>query len=431
MSNYRPVSVLTTFSKLFEKIMNNRIVEYLEKFSILYENQYGFRKGYSTDLALSTVIDFVMKELEDKKTVCGIYMDLSKAFDTINHTVLKQKLKHYGINGPAYQWIASYLQNRKQVVSINNTYSDPSFLKCGVPQGSILGPTLFLIYVNDIYRVSHLMNFVLFADDTNVFKSGDNINTVINCVNSELVKVSKWFRTNQLTLNISKTHFMIFSRRYIPSVTNVCIDNIQLERVKCTTFLGVHIDDMISWKQHISHVLNKVNRGIGILYKLRNVFPKQTLLQIYKSLIYPHLNYCNIVWGNCYQNIISELYKAQKRALKVALKMPIRTPTELVFNTAKVLTLAGINRTHTSIFMYKYHNNLLPNTFVNKFHQVRDVHSYSLRSSQLYVIPMAKSKLYKTSLQHRAPKLWNMLPTELKQSLSLTSFKINVKKFFL
>ena len=188
---------------------------------------------------------------------------------------------------------------------------------------------------------------------------------------------------------------------------------------------------MISWKQHISHVLNKVNRGIGILYKLRNVFPKQTLLQIYKSLIYPHLNYCNIIWGNCYQNIISELYKAQKRALKVALKMPIRTPTELVFNTAKVLTLAGINRTHTSIFMYKYHNNLLPNTFVNKFHQVRDVHSYSLRSSQLYVIPMAKSKLYKTSLQHRASKLWNMLPTELKQSLSLTSFKINIKKFFL
>lgn len=431
LSNYRPVSVLTVFSKLFEKAMNNRIVEYLEKHNVLYQHQYGFRKGYSTDLALSTVVDFVVKALQEKKIVCGIYMDLSKAFDTINHSVLKQKLKHYGINGPAYQWISNYLTDRKQVININGTYSESNNLTCGVPQGSILGPTLFLIYVNDIYRVSQLLNFVLFADDTNLFKSGDNINALLKDMNSELTKVSKWFKSNQLTLNISKTHFMIFSRKYIPNVPNVYIDKAQIGRVKCSVFLGVHIDDTLCWKNHVSHVLNKVNKGIGILYKLRNVFPKQTLLQIYKSLIYPHFNYCNIVWGSCNQSVISELYKAQKRSLKVALKLPIRTSTEYVFNTAHVITLAGINRIHTAIFMYKYHNDLLPSTFRDKFHQVCDVHHYNLRTSTMYVVPMAKSKLCRSSIHYRAPKLWNSLPNVLKQSVSLSSFKTNVKNFFL
>jgi hypothetical protein len=303
----------------------------MEKYNILFEHQYGFRKGFSTDLAITTVVDYIHQALQSNNTVCGVYMDLSKAFDTINFSVLLKNLSHYGINGPAYEWIKHYLTNSK----INNVMSDSTDITCGVPQGSILGPTLFLIYINDISKVSDILNFVLFADDTNAFKAGADIDTLIHDMNKELESVNLWFKSNQLTLNLKKTHFMIFSRRHVETSNKIFICNTEIEKVSCTVFLGVYIDDKLAWKRHMEHVVNKVNKCIGVLYKLKNVFPKSVLLQLYKSIVYPHLYYCNSVWGSGSQNSLSTLYIAQKRALKIALKLPNHTPTDFVFNTGR------------------------------------------------------------------------------------------------
>jgi len=431
LSNYRPVSVLNVFSKLYERVMNNRLVSYFENSQILYEHQYGFRKGFSTDLAIATATEYILNSLNENQFVCGLYMDLSKAFDVIDHTLLKQKLLHYGIRGPVYKWLDSYLENRKQLVKINNIMSSSDrYIRCGVPQGSILGPTLFLIYVNDICKSSTLLNFVLFADDTNCFKSGSNMDSVFKTVNAELTKVMCWFKANKLLLNANKTHFMLFSRKHVNRVPKIEIDGVEIKRVQSTVFLGVHIDEQLNWKCHIQHVLGKINKGIGILHRLKSTFPGQTLLQVYKSLIHPHFNYCNMVWG-CNQNATSELYIAQKKALKIALSLSIRTPSHEVFHKAHMLTLAGINRSHISIFMYKYHNNLLPISYCGKYQQIRDKHTYNVRTCKDYIVPRRSIKSYQTSLQYRAPMLWNMLPSSLKECDSLSVFKSKVKEFYL
>lgn len=431
LSNYRPVSVLPVFSKLFERVVNDRIINYFEKYNLMYEHQYGFRKRHSTDLAITTVVDYILTALNNNKVVCGVYMDLSKAFDTLNFDVLLKKLKYYGINGPAYKWIQNYLTNRKQVVKVNDMYSSPCNLTCGVPQGSILGPTLFLIYINDLNRVSDIVKVVLFADDSNVFKCDTDVHNLVNEMNNELEKIDAWFKSNQLTLNISKTHYMIFTRQNLPVCNKIVVGGKEIEQVSCTVFLGIHIDDKLTWKRQIEHVTSKVNKCIGILYKLKNTFPKSVLLQLYKSIVYPHLYYCNSVWGSGSQHSLSSLYIAQKKALKIALKLPMRTPTDCLFNTARVLTLAGINRVQTAIFMYKYSNNLLPTSFSNKFVVVSSLHNYSTRSSSHLDINMAHFQIYKLSMQYKGPKLWNNLPTTLKECQSLNSFKTAVKNFFI
>jgi len=201
MSNYRPVSVLNAMSKVFERIMYNRLWNYLEKLEILYIRQYGFRKGHSTDLAILDVVDNISKALDNNQSVIAVFMDLAKAFDTINHDVLEQKLSHYGIRGSMLNWLKSYLRNRVQMVKVENTFSSREIVQCGVPQGSILGPLLFLIYINDLYKISSLLQFVLFADDTNLFIQGSDINETIRRLNHELDKIAIWFQNNQLSLN--------------------------------------------------------------------------------------------------------------------------------------------------------------------------------------------------------------------------------------
>ena len=209
-TNYRPISLLPCFSKVLEKMMNKRLVNYLNKVGILSEHQFGFRKNYSTNFALIDLVNRITTTLDNKEFTIGVFLDLSKAFDTVNHDLLLQKLELYGIRGIVLEWFKNYITKRYQCVRYNNELSEKKEMKCGVPQGSILGPLLFLIYINDICNSSELVSFILFADDTNLLMSHLNLNTLIDKVNEELEKISIWLQINKLSLNLSKTHFILF-----------------------------------------------------------------------------------------------------------------------------------------------------------------------------------------------------------------------------
>ena len=207
INNYRPISILPFFSEMFQHLMYNRLLDYVNANNILYPNQFGFREKHSTYMALLKLKDDISEEIDNTNFFIGIFIDLSKSFDIINHDILIKKLNSYGIRDIALEWFKNYLTIRLQYVSINCT--DSSFLPitCDVPQGSILGPLLFILYVNDIISTSNLAKFILFADDTNLFFKHKDLETLINIINTEITKIVSWFKINELFLNIKKTNF--------------------------------------------------------------------------------------------------------------------------------------------------------------------------------------------------------------------------------
>ena len=223
-NNYRPVSLLCILSKVYEKVMYNRLLKFLEDYNIIFENQFGFRKLHSSYMALMVLTDKLIKSLENGEFVIAVFLDFSKAFDTVDHAILLSKLSHYGIRGSALQWFQSYLSNRKQYVTYNGVSSPVNTITCGVPQGSILGPLLFLLYINDLGHVCSSTTSILFADDTNLFKSGNDLNKMQDELNSELSKISLWLKLNKLSLNIGKTHFMVFTNKKRLDELNILID---------------------------------------------------------------------------------------------------------------------------------------------------------------------------------------------------------------
>jgi len=294
IKNYRPVSVLPVFSKIYERAMYNRLMNYLEKNKILYEYQFGFKKNHSTYMALSILIDKIMNALDNNEHVIGLYLDFAKAFDTVDHQILLKKLQHYGIRGNALHWFDSYLSHRTQIVKYNNIISDQNVVKCGVPQGSILGPILFLLYINDLSAVSKILFTLMFADDTNMFIQGKDVNKMEECVNEEMEKVVKWLHCNKLSLNVDKTHTMIFSNNRLLNnrKMNVFIQGTLIETVYKTKFLGVIIDNNLQWKDHINYLCNKISKGIGIIKK-----SKRYLEQRYSTefILYIHISLFNLL----------------------------------------------------------------------------------------------------------------------------------------
>lgn len=268
-TNYRPVSVLPSFSKFLERVIYNRILNYLHKYNILSENQYGFRKNHSTSLALIDLYDKISLAIDQKEFAVGIFLDLSKAFDTVDHQILFDKLAHYGIRGLTLNWVKSYFSNRKQFVQFNDYCSSTKNICCGVPQGSILDPLFFLLYINDINYVSKIVNLILFADDTNIFFSHKDPTHLINILNDEIEKLSEWLRANKLSLNLEKTKFMVFKprQRIYHHNFQVIINNEYIDQVNETVFLGIILDEELSWKSHISHVANKISKSLGIIFK--------------------------------------------------------------------------------------------------------------------------------------------------------------------
>ena len=315
VQNYRPISVLPFFSKKNEKIVATYIIEFLEDNSVFYNYQFGFRKSHSTSHAIITLVERVSKALDMGKYVVGVFLDLKKAFDTVDHTILLRKLEQYGIRGKTLRWFESYLSNRTQYVEYNNSKSDTEIITYGVPQGSILGPLLFIIYMNYFSRSSDLLFSILFADDTSVFIEGTNLTNISQILNTELENVNIWLKANKLTVNIKKTHYMMFHRTRIKLNTNfkILINNNIIDHTNNTKFLGVIIDNKMNWSAHIHYIKNKISKSIGILFKIRNFLDNYTLRSVYFTFIYPYLIYCVEVWGNTHDCHLDPLIKIQEK----------------------------------------------------------------------------------------------------------------------
>ena len=302
-SYYRPVSVLPVFSKLIERLMYNRLIHYINENKLLYRYQFGFQTGKSTHMALIVLLDKMSEALERGECVIGVFLDFSKAFHTADHSILLKKMHKYGIQGLALCWFEDYLYNRKQYVTYNSYKSNYELIKCGVPQGSILGPLLFLLYSDDLSSVSETCFSILFADDTSMFITGRNVYELCNQLNVDLFRVHEWLHCNKLYLNVLKTHYMIFTpRNKIVHDISIIIDSKKISRVYATKFLGVQIDSQLRWKMHINCICEKLLiKCTAILLKARKVLGKSCLTTLYYTCAYPYFIYCNHVWGNTYQ----------------------------------------------------------------------------------------------------------------------------------
>ena len=433
-TNYRPISILPSISKLLEKVVYSRIYNFISYHNILTDQQFGFRPKRSTLMAINDLYCKIASNLDQKLHTVGIFLDLSKAFDTINHSILLDKLTNYGIRGLTNDWLKSYLCDRQQRVLFNNTLSSPETVSCGVPQGSILGPLLFLLYINDLPSCTSIPHFVLFADDTNILFSHQDPKALETQVNNELKHISNWFKLNKLSLNIKKTNFMIFKNKHSnkpPIKLKIKIDNTELQEVETTKFLGLLIDHNLSWHshtQHISKILSKLN---GVIRKVRPFLPQETLHTLYNSLILPYLSYGTMIWADPNNSNTDSIFLLQKRIIRSCTNSLWLAHTDPLFTQLHTLKIYDIYKLQLAIFMFQYHHKLLPTNLINTdfFNTYIPNHNYNTRLTiASNVIKPTNTVLASNTSQSQGPILWQNLPAHLKSMVSLPSFKYQLKK---
>jgi hypothetical protein len=393
LENYRPISVLPSLSKVVETVVFEQMFTYFIDNELLSTSQYGFRKKHSTEHAVLEAVDRISSELDNGNTPLSIFLDLSRAFDTLDYKILFSKLNYYGIKNIELDWIRSYLTNRTHYVHIEQNKSDTIPISVGVPQGSILGPLLFLIYLNDIQKSSAFFTFIKYADDTNLLNSMSDINlNNLDVVNTEFTKVYQWLCVNRLSLNIKKTKFIMFHNKnkdITHLIPNIMINNIEVERVKTFNFLGIDIDEYLSWNSHVDKICTKVSKTVGILCKLEHVLPVYILKTLYNSLILPHLTYGVLLWGRGN----TRLFTLQKKAVRIITNSKFNAHTNPIFKDLCFLKVVDIYNISVLKFYYLYCHNQLP-FYLQAFALIHrsDVHNYDTRNKSLLNINRVKNK---------------------------------------
>ena len=389
VSNYRPISLLPIISKIFEKIMYKRLIEFLKSEDILYKHQFGFQKGKSTEEAIIEIQSKIAEALERKEYPCCVFLDFAKAFDTVNHSILLNKLNHYGIRGNTLTWIESYLTSRKQCVEIGNCKSDLEAITCGVPQGSVLGPLLFLIYINDIPNSSAILNFNLFADDTSIFYSHKSLDQVESTLNLELNSVSNWLKANKLSLNVGKSNLLLFQgRNKTGSTIKVSMNQNIIEMKTYAKYLGVYMDTKLTWEYHIDHIKSKLIKGNAIIARLRHFVPEKVIRNIYNSYIQPHLSYGALAWGGCTQMQIDKLQPIQNNSIRLmTFTSNFRDHVSSSYAQLNLLKIKDFITIRRVLFAHDCLNDRLPANFADFFVLHKDKLGYNLDDVRPTKIP--------------------------------------------
>ena len=414
MDHYRPISLLPLFSKILERIMHTRLYKHFESNKLFYGKQFGFRKNCGVDYGLMEVVNDISKSMANKKLTLGVFIDLSKAFDTVDHEILLQKMKMYGICGVELLWFKSYLTNRKQFVKIDDVLSGFQIIKCGVPQGSILGPLLFLIYVNDMHLAVPKLNAVMFADDTNLFISGSDHITLFKVMNEQLSLIEDWFSVNKLSLNIDKTKYTLFCSKKLEEdlplkLPKLSIGKNEVKRTRYTKFLGVLIDENLTWDLQLKAVASKVSSQIGIICRGRKFLNNHAMKMLYFAFINPYLTYGNIVWGSVQKSKLKKIHTLQKRAVRIVSHAPRGSHSRPLMVENKILNIYEINLFNFFKLMFKAYRNEVPDCIQEKL--TKNTHKYPTRfSDATYKCDTFSFNSHnKFSFPYRGPYIWNYL----------------------
>ena len=431
VNNFRPISLLNIFSKIFEKIMKKFLIDFLDTQNIISDSQFGFQRKKCTEDVLIKFSKNIYEQLDKSNSVLSIFIDFSKAFDTVPHNILINKLHHYGIRDNILQWFSNYLSDRSQSTVFESKTSEPKSVTMGVPQGSVLGPILFLLFINDLPNVSKLFYTLLFADDATLSLCGHSPELLINVANDELYKFYLWCITNRLTVNTVKTFYMIFSNRAPPQMPPLVMKSGQnydpIKRVESTKFLGIHYDCDMSFKTHIVYLAKRLSKISALIFRVRSLMPEFVLKNIYHAHVTSIINYCNIIWSNTFPTHLDPLVKSQKRIIRLISNSDFLAHTLPLFKELKLLNIDNYRKYSLAIYFFKILNSLLPNL------QAR--HDYLTRYRDRPRPAAHHRTIYERSFIYQAPIVWNELmnagSTFIHNSLKISTFKRHMKHFLL
>lgn len=442
-SNYRPISILPILSKVLESIIYDQLFYFIHSKNILFDYQFGFRPNHSTYMPVSLLHDFITANLSDRRKVAGIYVDLAKAFDTVNTDILSKKIEKTGITNNAHKLLQSYLSSRTQQLKYNGIISGPTPMRCGVPQGSVLGPLLFLLYINDLNSACNDTTMFLFADDTVLLYSAENSMSLQSMIVQSLSKVARWLHANRLSLAIPKTFYQLYSCHDPEKDMQISIGHSVLKRAKTVKYLGVLIDEDLKFKSHVNKVSGLCSRNIGVVCRSKHLLTKKLLVLLYNALILPHLTYCCVIWGCNYDSVIKPVITAQKRAIRIISGVGPREHTSPLFKEIGTLKFTDLVRYHTLLIIHDYLFQHLPNP-LNKFrlcNNTRPTRSIQhFEESVLTSIGTAAANYRvmnyrKRVLFYNGPRVWNSviaqrIPDILDIPASKSLFKKCVKIIF-
>ena len=431
-SNYRPISLLSCFHKLFEKIVKIQLTNYLNKHNIFYKYQFGFRKSHSTNLAIVEVIDKIYANLNQNNIGLGIFLDLKKAFDTVNHEILLYKLEHYGIKGNALKWFVSYLSNRRQCTKVNGKLSSEEAVECGVPQGSVLGPLLFILYINDMENALNFTKPKLFADDSNLFLFHKDIKTLFSNANKDLQSLSEWLIANKLSLSVGNdkdSRYTIFSPTKLPQTTvlpKLHVGDKEIPRATSVKYLGLHIDENLNFKCHIDQLKNKIKKYTSLFYAIRHKLPKNCLRVLYHSFIFNNIYYCAEIYGRTSPSNIKPLQKVQNSALRALQFRDRFYPTNEMHIDYNVLKVSDIieYKIQKLIHFILYAPNFIPQPLHNLVRPKQNFHKYQTRTNDQLYVEREKRSIGKHQLKCNPSLQWNNLPHEVRHQPTHGEFKV-------
>ena len=424
VSNYRPVSLLPLPGKLLERVVHDRIMDFLNERNFLTSNQGGFRKGYSTVSTIADLTDDLFKGINSGLTTLASFVDLRKAFDTVNQDILLRKLHKAGVRGNPLEWCRNYLTGRRQKTVANGLSSGYLPVTCGVPQGSVLGPLFFLIYVNDLDSILVNCNVKLYADDTVLYQSGENCNIAEQKLQASLDVFSRWCSSNALSVNTKKTKLMAFgSRSKIKkcSKAKVILNGEKLKLVPSFKYLGVTLDPTLSYNHQIAGVIRTVQHKMQLLGKLKKYLNNDVALSIYKSMLLPYLDYADVIFCKANTAELDKLQKLQNRCLKICLGHQRDYNTTRLHRESKAPFLKDRQKTHTLNFMYK-RKSMYPNLLNNREIRTR------AHDAPLFEVPVPRCEAFKRSVGYFGSQEWNVLPPATRNINSYLEFKRVQKK---
>ena len=430
-ANYRPISILPVLSKILKRHICDHLKVYLNTFGLIYERQSGFREYHSCETALTAIVDDWITAIDNNEIVGTIFLDLSKAFDLVNHEILLIKLKYYQVSNNTISWFSSYLSERSQQVSISGKLSSPRHISSGVPQGSVLGPLLFMLYINDLSLEIQKSVLDMFADDATLTFSGTSVENIIVNLNCDLQEATKWCDNNNMVINTDKTKAMFISTSHKhPTIQNSTHDlrvgTASVQNSHTERLLGVTLDSTLSWITQVDKTIKKCNSLLFLLGRIKYFLNIPSRQLFFNAYILPHIDYCCTIWGNCNTDLQNRLLKFQKRAARLILDQDMTTSSQVLFQQLGWLRFDERVEYRKAILMYKSLNNLAPAYLTNKFTYTHNIHELNLRSATNNTLYMPKPNLeiYRRSLSYSGSRIRNSLPESVRSAQNVDAFKL-------